>query len=66
MRTAAVIDGQDIVNVIVLPDGADGDVVLAAMPDAVEITGMNPMPGMGNGWAYVDGVFVEPVYPDPV
>lgn len=26
----------------------------------VEVTGMEPMPGVGNGWTYVDGVLISP------
>lgn len=31
---------------------------------AVEITKMNPMPGVGIGWSYIDGTFVGPVIDD--
>jgi hypothetical protein len=64
MREAAIISGTEIVNVIVLADGSKGDVTLAETSGAVEITSMDPKPGMGNGWTYVDGEFVAPVQPD--
>jgi hypothetical protein len=69
MREAAIIAGTEIVNVLVIADGANGDATLVAMPDAVEITGMDPHPGIGTGWTYVDGEFVappEPELPEPV
>jgi hypothetical protein len=32
---------------------------------AVEVTGMDPKPGAGSGWSYVNGSFVAPpAYPD--
>ena len=61
MREAAIIAGEEVVNVIVLPDGAAGDVLLS--DSVVEITGMHPKPGIGLGWTYVDGAFVPPVPP---
>jgi hypothetical protein len=33
---------------------------------AVDVTGLDPMPGVGNGWAYVKGAWVAPVVPEPV
>lgn len=27
---------------------------------AIDITGMDPMPGVGNGWSYVDGAWIAP------
>jgi hypothetical protein len=59
-RVAIVLDGIEPVNAVVLADGEAGDVWLAANPDAVEVTGMNPMPGLGTGWSYVDGAWVAP------
>lgn len=58
MREAMIIDGEQIVNVIVIPDGEAGDALLC--DTCVEITGMDPKPGLGNGWTYVDGQFVPP------
>jgi hypothetical protein len=31
---------------------------------AVEVTGMDPMPGVGSGWTFVGGEWVAPVEPD--
>jgi hypothetical protein len=33
---------------------------------AVDVTGLDPMPGLGNGWSYVKGAWVAPVVPEPV
>jgi hypothetical protein len=33
---------------------------------AVNVTGLHPMPGVGNGWSYVKGKWVAPVVPEPV
>jgi hypothetical protein len=33
---------------------------------AVDVTGLDPMPGVGTGWSYVDGAWVPPVLPEPV
>jgi hypothetical protein len=32
----------------------------------VDVTGLDPMPGVGNGWTYVKGAWVAPVLPEPV
>lgn len=64
MREAAIIDGTEIVNVIVLADGYAGDETLEIMSNAVEITDMMPKPGLDNGWAYVKGKFVPPPEPE--
>ena len=61
MREAIILDGSEPLNVIVLPDGADGDALLSAT--CVEITDLDPKPGLGNGWTYVDGAFVPPPVP---
>ena len=29
---------------------------------AVDVTGLDPMPGIGNGWSYVDGEWIPPVF----
>jgi hypothetical protein len=31
---------------------------------AVEVTGLDPMPGVGTGWTYVGGEWVAPAVPD--
>jgi hypothetical protein len=31
---------------------------------AVDVTGLDPQPGVGTGWTYVDGVWVAPVTPE--
>jgi hypothetical protein len=31
---------------------------------AVDVTGLDPMPGVGTGWTYVDGAWVAPVTPE--
>ena len=64
-RYASVIDGIEITNVLVIPAGKAGDNLLAENPTWVEITGMSPRPGIGNGWTYVDGAFVPPPIPAP-
>jgi hypothetical protein len=33
---------------------------------AVDVTGLDPMPGVGCGWSYVKGKWVAPVVPEPV
>jgi hypothetical protein len=33
---------------------------------AVDVTGLDPMPGVGNGWTYVKGAWVAPVAPETV
>jgi hypothetical protein len=33
---------------------------------AVDVTGLDPQPGVGNGWSYVKGAWVAPVVPEPV
>jgi hypothetical protein len=33
---------------------------------AVDVTGLDPQPGVGNGWTYVKGAWVAPVVPEPV
>lgn len=65
-RLAAIISGTELVNMVVLADGQQGDAFLAARPDAVEVTGMDPQPKLGIGWTFVDGVFVPPPVEDEV
>jgi hypothetical protein len=32
---------------------------------AVDVTGLNPQPGVGTGWTYVDGVWIAPEVIEP-
>ena len=64
-RVALILDGETPVNAVVVADGKPGDDWLAANPDAVEVTGLDPMPGVGAGWTYVKGAWVAPVPPVP-
>jgi hypothetical protein len=32
---------------------------------AVDVTGLDPMPGVDSGWSYVDGAWVAPAIPEP-
>lgn len=57
-----------LINNNVVENVADADQAWAdsVAPDwqaVVNITGMNPEPGIG--WSYSNGVFTAPVYPDP-
>ena len=61
MRRAAVIEGENIVNIIVLSDGERGDALLS--DDVIEITDLDPQPTLARDefvWRYVIGSFVEP------
>lgn len=63
MRTAIIINKTVPINAIVL-DEENGDAVLASYgTKAVEVTGMEPMPGIGTGWKYVKGEWVAPDEP---
>jgi hypothetical protein len=64
-RVAIVLDGVTPVSSVVLGDGAQGDETLASNPSWVEVTGMDPMPGVDAGWSYVKGQWVAPVVPEP-
>jgi hypothetical protein len=33
---------------------------------AVDVTNLDPMPGVGTGWTYVNGAWVAPVVSEPV
>jgi hypothetical protein len=51
----------------VVPDPTDEygiDFVTLTGCVAVEVTGMDPMPGVGSGWTFVDGEWVAPAEPD--
>jgi hypothetical protein len=64
-RVALVIEDITPVNAVVIAEGKAGDDWLKANPNAVEVTGLNPPPGLGNGWTYVKGAWVAPVPPVP-
>lgn len=68
MREAAIIKNDVPVNVIVLADGEGGDRALTQYAEmgitCVEITGLAPKPGLGNGWHYIDGEWVAPQPPN--
>jgi hypothetical protein len=62
-RVALVVEDGVPVNSVVIADGKAGNKTLADNPSWVEVTGFDPMPGVGNGWTYVDGEWVAPVVP---
>jgi hypothetical protein len=64
-RIALILEGDTPVNAIVIADGQAGDDYLAENPEAVEVTGLDPMPSLGAGWTYLDGTWVPPVPPVP-
>ena len=53
----AVIENDLVINTII----ADQDFVDKVYPDAVEITDLDPRPGIG--WTYNKKKFIEPVKP---
>ena len=59
-RTAVVLEKTIPVNSLVIPDGVQGDELLAENPDWVEVTGLDPMPGVDSGWTYVKNKWVAP------
>jgi hypothetical protein len=61
-RVALILDGDTPVNAVVIAEGKPGDDWLGANPNAVEVTGLDPQPGVGTGWTY-DGEWVAPVVP---
>ena len=63
-RTALIVEKKIPVNCVAIPDGPDGDALLAENPTWVEVTGLDPMPGVGAGWKYEKGLWVAP--PPPV
>jgi hypothetical protein len=65
-RIALIVEGVNPVDCVVIAPGEPGDVWLSQNPAAVEVTGLDPMPGVGNGWSYVKGKWVAPVVPEPV
>ena len=62
-RYAVIVEGVELTGTVVIPSGKAGDDLLAEHDDWVEVTGMDPRPGVGNGWTYVDGAFVAPPVP---
>jgi hypothetical protein len=56
-------------GICIVPDPDDGygtDFLTLTGCVAVEVTGADPMPGVGTGWTYVDGEWLapsEPPYP---
>lgn len=58
MRTAIIVEGDTPVNAIVIPDGPDGDAMLS--DTCIEVTGLDPQPGVNSGWTFVNGEFVPP------
>ncbi len=64
-RIALIIEDTIPVNSVVIADGKPGNSWLKANPSAVEVTGMEPMAGIGSGWTYSGGEWVPPVSPTP-
>lgn len=70
MREVALIDNDQLVNIVVIADGKAGDKKLGELATtyqaAVEVTGVDPMPGLGLGWTWDGEQLVQPVNePDP-
>jgi hypothetical protein len=63
-RIALILKGAEPINAVVIGEGETGDNWLIANPDAVEVTGLDPMPGLGNGWTYVAGEWLAPELPE--
>jgi len=61
MREAAEVLKDQLVNVIVIPDGAEGDALLSKT--VIEITDLDPKPSLGTGWTYKSGKFIAPAEP---
>lgn len=51
-RVALLVKDGTPVDSVVLEDGLPGDEYLLSNPELVEVTGLSPMPGVGNGWVY--------------
>jgi hypothetical protein len=64
-RVALLVDGETPFDAVVIAEGPAGDAWLVENSDAVEVTGLDPMPGVGNGWSYVKGVWVAPEPVEP-
>lgn len=65
-NVASWLASYDGTCVILDPDDDFGtDFITLTGCIAVDVTGMDPMPGVGNDWTYVDGVWVAPVIPEP-
>ena len=64
-RIALIIEDTIPVNAVVIAEGTPGDDWLSTNPNAVEVTGLDPQPGVGTGWAYVEEAWVAPVPPAP-
>jgi hypothetical protein len=62
-RLAFIIEDTVPVNCVVIAEGDEGDRWLLDNPNAVEATGLDPMPGLGVGWKYVDEEWVTPPAP---
>lgn len=62
-RLAFVLDGNVPVNAVVIEDGKNGDDWLQQNPDAVEVTGLDPMPTVGGQWTFENNSWVHP--PEP-
>ena len=63
-RVALIIENTIPVDAVVIANGAKGDEWLEANPNAVEVTGLDPQPGVATGWTY-DGEWVAPVPAEP-
>lgn len=58
---AAWLAGYDGVAVVADPEDDFGtEFITLTGCVAVDVTALDPMPGVGNGWSYVDGVWVAP------
>jgi hypothetical protein len=60
-RVALIVDGETPVNAVVLAEGKPGNDWLKINPNAAEVTGLDPMPGVGNGWTYVNKKWIAPI-----
>jgi hypothetical protein len=61
------LDGYD--GTCVVPDPEDDfqeNFITLTGCIAVDVTGLDPMPGVGSGWTYVNGAWVAPVVPPTV
>jgi hypothetical protein len=61
------LDNYDGTTVVADPEDDFGaEFVTLTGCIAVDVTGLDPQPGIGNGWTYVKGAWVAPVVPEPV